>query len=117
MIDIQIQLPTGEVRRVREVAPVQGRRAAERYEQQVRARLMLGEDLGREQEVIDDDDDDAVRVTVGKRWRRNVARRIDRGSGARDTKDGSGNEEGQKRDVDAHGRISPLARLHQSASF
>ncbi len=69
MIDIQIQLPTGEVRRVREVAPVQGRRAAERYEQQVRARLMLGEDLGREQEVNDDgdDDDDAVRVTVGKR--------------------------------------------------
>ena len=75
MIDIQIQLPTGEVRRVREVAPVQGRRAAERYEQQVRARLMLGEDLGREQEVIDDDDDDAVRVTVGKRWESRSAAR------------------------------------------
>lgn len=44
MIDVQIQLPTGEVRRVREVAPVQSRRAAERYEQQVRARLLLGPD-------------------------------------------------------------------------
>jgi integrase len=55
MIDVQIQLPTGEVRRVREVAPVQGRRAAERYEQQIRARLLLGTDEdARESEVHHD---------------------------------------------------------------